>query len=348
MKQKFLPLLLIIVAATQLRAADDGTQIDYYLPLTAVRMSVLVEHTAFTPGELASYSELYLKEDVRSEAAESYRIVGVSFAQTSLPDTARHYSVVIDKKHSLLSLSRDAAGVLRAINTQGKATEKPSRFQPAKAAKPLNPHDYMSQDILSSGNPNTMARMVAQEIYEIRESRTSLSRGEADYMPKDGDQLRLMMEQMDLQEQALRQAFVGSSAVDTAEYVVTFVPMPAQEKQMVCRFSRHFGLTDIDDLSGEPVYATVEDLGLRPELPEIPAEAKKQKDDFQLHVCLPGKISVAVSTGGQTVGRTDLYAAQYGEVETLPGSLWGKKFTSRIVLDPTTGSIASLQTEPIE
>lgn len=348
MKHKILSLLLLLASATSLHAADDGTQIDYYLPLTAVRMSVLVEHTAFTPGELAAYSELYLKEDVRSEATESYKIVGIDFSLTSLPDTARHYSVVIDKKHSLFSLSRDASGVLRAINTQGKQVEKPSRFEPAKAAKPLNPHDYMSQDILNSGNPNTMARMVAQEIYDIRESRTSLSRGEADYMPKDGDQLRMMMQQMDLQEQALRQAFVGTTAIDTAEYVVTFVPMPTNSKQMVCRFSKHFGLTDIDDLSGEPVYAEVENLDIRPTLPDIPAEAKKQKDAFQLYVCLPGKISLTITTDGQTIGRSDIYAAQYGEVEALPGSLWGKKFTSRIVLDTSTGSIDSLQTEPLE
>lgn len=348
MKQKFLSLLIFLSASLSMQAGDDGTLVDYYLPLTAVRMSVLVEHSTFTPGELAAYSELYLKEDVRSEAEESYKIVGVSFTTTALPDTARHYTVVIDKKHSLFSLSRDASGVLRAINTQGKAIEKPQRFQPAKTAKPLNPHDYMSQDILNSGNPNTMARMVAQEIYDIRESRTSISRGEADYMPKDGDQLRMMMQQMDLQEQALRQAFVGNTVVDTAEYVVTFVPMPSKEKQMVCRFSRHFGLTDISDLSGEPVYAVTENLDYRPSLPDIPAEAKKQKDDFQLYVCLPGKVSIAITSDDETFGRAEVYAAQYGEVESLPGSLWGKKFTSRIVLNPVTGSIETLETEPLE
>lgn len=348
MKQKILSLLILLLPAAALHAADDGAQIDYCLPLTAVRMSVLVEHSAFTPGELASYSELYLREEVRDEAGDSYRIVGVSFSTVALPDTANRYSITIDKKHSLYSLSRDASGVLRAINTQGKQVEKPSRFKPQKPQKPLNPHDYMSQDILNAGNPNTMARMVAQEIYDIRESRTSLSRGEADYMPKDGDQLRMMMAQMDTQEQALRQAFVGCTVVDTAEYVVTFVPMPSKERQMICRFSKHFGLTDISDLSGEPVYATTENLDIRPELPDIPAEAKKQKDPFQLYVCLPGKISLAITSGDETIGRTETFAAQYGVVETLPGSLWGKKFTSRIVLDPATGSILTLETEPLE
>lgn len=348
MKKTLLAILLVITTLSTAKAADDDAQIDYYLPLTAVRMSVLVEHSTFTPGELAAYSNLYLKETVQTGASETYRIVGISFSSTALPDTSRHYSVTIDKRHSLLSLSRDRNGVLRAINTQAKQTEKPARYTTKKSAKALNPHDYMSQDIINSENPSTMARLVAQEIYDIRESRTALSRGEADNMPTDGEQLRLMMAQMDTQEEALRQAFVGSTATDTAEYVVTFVPDPKVGQQMIFRFSKYFGLVDANDLSGEPVYAETEDLEIQPELPDIPVEVKKQKDDFQLYVVLPGKVSLSVTTDGSTLGRTEMFAAQYGSVESLPGSLWGKKFTTRITLDPNTGSIDTLQTEPIE
>lgn len=347
MKKHILPLLIAAISAMPTHA-DDGTEIDYYLPLTAIRMSVLVEHSTFTPGEFAQYAGLYLKEEVRSEATESYRIASVSFTTTAYPDTSRHYSVPIDKKHSLFSLSRDAAGILRAINTQGQQVEKPARFKPQKAQKQLNPHDYMSQDILSSGNPTTMARLVAQEIYDIRESRTALSRGEADNMPKDGEQLRIMMGQMDLQEEALRQAFVGSTMVDTAEYVVTFVPTPGVDKQMIFRFSSHYGLVDATDLSGTPVYAVCEDLEIHPEMPDIPAEIKKQKDSFGVQVALPGKVAVAITSAGETLGRTEVYASQYGTAETLPGGLWGKKFTTRVTLDPTTGSVSTIETEPIE
>jgi len=347
MTKKILPLLIAAISALPI-SADDGTEIDYYLPLTAVRMSVLVEHTTFTPGEFAQYAGLYLKEEVRSEASESYRIAAIDFTTTAYPDTSRHYSVPIDKKHSLFSLSRDAAGILRAVNMQGQQTEKPARFKPQKPQKPLNPHDYMSQDILNSGNPTTMARLVAQEIYDIRESRTALSRGEADNMPKDGDQLRIMMSQMDLQEEALRQAFTGSTTTDTAEYVVTFVPTPAVEKQMIFRFSSHYGLVDATDLSGTPVYAVCENLDIHPEMPDIPAEIKKQKDSFGIQVTLPGKVAVTIMSAGETLGRTEVFAAQYGTAETLPGGLWGKKFTTRVAIDPITGSISTIEIEPIE
>lgn len=348
MRKTIISLLLMVAIALHSVAADDGTEIAYYLPLTAVRMSVLVEHSAFTPGELAAYSELYLKESAETESSEQYRIVGTSFSLTQLPDTSRCYSVAIDKKHSLISLSRDQSGVLKAINTQARQAEKPNRFVASKAQKQLNPHDYMSQEILNSGNPSTMARMVAQEIYDIRDSRTSLSRGEADYMPKDGDQLRMMMAQMDTQEKALLQAFTGSTTVDTVEYVVTFVPSPKVDRQMIFRFSKYFGLVDVDDLSGELVYAEAENLDIRPEMPEIPAEVKKQKDTLELYVVLPGKINLVITTGGEVIGRTEMFAAQYGTVETLPGALWGKKFTTRIVLDPATGAIDSLETEPLD
>lgn len=44
----------------------------------------------------------------------------------------------------------------------------------------------MTEEILIAGSTAKMAELVAKEIYNIRESKNSLTRGQADYMPKDG------------------------------------------------------------------------------------------------------------------------------------------------------------------
>ena len=330
-------------------AADKTAEgLSYFLPKTAVRVSVLVERKTTQPGQLADFSELYFKKAAQPTTVTDYRIVGIRFASEGLPDSGRQFTVAIDKKHSVLSVDCDANGVLLAINDKAPHTAEPQAFKPAPKQEPLNPRDFMSQDILAAGNLPKMAQLVAQEIYDIRDSRNQLSRGEADNMPKDGEQLRLMYAQLDTQERALMQLFQGTTTVDTTETVVTFVPTKETKRQTVFRFSKKFGLLTPDDFSGEPFYVDVDDLGTMPDAPETPEAAKKEKDDFQLGVVLPGKIRLTLTDGQNTKSVYETYAAQFGRVEMLSGALFGKKFTSKIQLDPTNGGIVELKTEPLE
>ena len=163
----------------------DG--LSYSLPKTAVRMQVLVEKTVTEPGQLAGFSQLYFGKAGVNARQTSYRIVGVSFSSEGRADADRQYTVAIDKKRSVFSVDCAPDGSLLAINTKAPRAKAPAAFVAAPRKAPLNPRDYMSQDILSAGNLPKMAQLVAQEIYDIRDSRSQLSRGEADFMPKDGE-----------------------------------------------------------------------------------------------------------------------------------------------------------------
>ncbi len=76
--------------------------------------------------------------------------------------------------------------MLLAINAEPKTIESIKDFKAAP--------DFMNADILSAGSKAKMAELIAQDIYDIRESRNQLSRGEADFMPKDGEQLKIICE----------------------------------------------------------------------------------------------------------------------------------------------------------
>lgn len=351
MKKVISSMFLSAVAAVSAVAGGDKPVdgLKYYLPKTAVRVQVLVEKTTTQPGQLADYSELYFKKPGVTTEQTACRIVGIKFMSEGQPDTDKEFAVAVDKKHSVLSVDCDANGTLRAINTKAPASAKPAPFRQAPKPAPLNPRDYMSQDILTAANLPKMAQLVAQEIYDIRDSRNQLSRGEADNMPKDGEQLRLMYSQLDTQERALMQLFTGVTTVDTTETVITYVPQPADKHTVLFRFSKHFGMTTTDDYSGEPYYVTVEDEGVFAKLPEDAAKADKEKDDFRLGVNIPGKIRLTVANAaGTPVASYETEAAQFGKVEMLNGALFGKKFTSHIVLDPATGAVVELKTEPLE
>ena len=69
---------------------------------------------------------------------------------------------------------------------------------------------------------------------------------------------------------------------------------------------------------------------------------------MELAICLPGKISVTLSNANKKIGHYDMWAAQFGQVEMLNGSLFGKKLTSKIVLDSATGAVTELTTEPLD
>ena len=351
MKKLLTSIFLTTVAATTAMAGGekkvDG--LDYYLPKTAVRMQVLVEKTSIMPGQLADYSELYFKKNASTTPQTTYRIVGVNFTSEGQPDTDKKFTVAVDKKHSVFTIDCAPNGVLRAINTKGKALPRPKVFRAAQKAAPLNSRDYMSQDILAAANLPKMAQLVAQEVYDIRDSRNQLSRGEADNMPKDGEQLRLMYRQLDTQERALMQLFTGTVSTDTTETVMTFVPQPTDLRRVLFRFSKRFGLTTADDFSGEPFYLNVENERIIADVPADASKADKEKDDFSLGVNLPGKIRLTITKAdGTPVASYETDAAQFGRVVMLNGALFGKKFTSDIVLDPTTGAVVEFKTQPLD
>ena len=158
------------------------------------------------------------------EPSVGYRIVSIVQQPVAIADTAKRYAVKFDPKTAASNVRLSDDGVLLAINTEPtRKAETPHFVQAPRVPLPA-PRSFMSEEILSAGSTAKMAELTAQDIYEIRESRNLLVRGQADNMPKDGEQLRLMLNQLDLQNQVLTSLFVGTVSKDTAEYTFTIVP----------------------------------------------------------------------------------------------------------------------------
>ena len=195
----------------------------YYLPKTAIRITIQVEKTTYTPGEFCKYSEKYLRmKDVPSVASTRYRLISVRQEPFAVADTSKCYAVKYDSRTSACNVRLSDDGILLAINENIKpqATAK-VQAAPKVAKTAINPRKYMSEEILSAGSTSKMAELTAQEIYEIRESRGMLAKGQADFMPKDGEQLKLMLQELATQDQALTSMFTGVTLSDTTTHTFT-------------------------------------------------------------------------------------------------------------------------------
>lgn len=339
MNVKALSLLFFPLALSAQSIQGTG----YSLPKNGLRYSIMVEKTQYTPGRFCQYAGRYMKEKVAQEPTTTYRIIGIEADETAMPDTSKQYTLTVDKKHSIDKVTCSPSGQLLAINADAAPALSPKNiFSPAPKPKPLNPNDYMTEDILSAGSTAKMAELSAKEIYDIRDSRNSLSRGEADNLPKDGAQLKLMYENMNRQEQALTSLFLGTTSKDTTLTSIDFYPSK-EGTTTLFRFSKYYGLVDKDDLSGEPYEVNVTDLRTvtKPVLTE--EQKKEDKTDIGLYVSKPDKIKLEVTKDGNTIKTTEIEAAQFGYVQSLSGELFGKKQTSEIVLDPLTGSVKSIK-----
>ena len=328
----------------------------YFLPKTAVRVTVEVEKTTYTPGDLCQYAERYLRlRDVSPTPSVGYRITAIRQEPVAVADTTKRYAVKFDPRTSATNIRLSDDGVLVGINTEvrGEKQEVRDYTQPknnsltshsSPLTSKLNPRQFMSEDALAAGSTSKMAELIAQDIYEIRDSRNQLVRGQADNMPKDGEQLRLMLNQLDLQDRALTSLFAGTTVSDTTRHTFLIVPDSVIVRDILFRFSQKLGLVDADDLAGVPYYINIDDLSTVP-APAPVDPRKKLKPIDGIFVNIPGRLRATVSDGQQAIITSEFPAGQFGNVELLSGSLFNKRYTTRLWLNPLSGAIERLDAE---
>ncbi len=319
----------------------------YFLPRTALRISVLVERTSYEPGDYASYAQRYLRlQDVSLEPSVSHRVVSITQTPFGMADKEKAYAVKFNAKSVACNVSLADDGRLLAINADPQPEAEPRTFTPAPKVAPLNPRQFMSEEILAAGSTTKMAELTSMEIYDLRENRNLLIKGQADFMPKDGQQMKLMLAQLETQEKALRSLFQGTITCDTTEYVLTYIPEKAVSREVLFRLSPELGMVDADDLSGEPFYITIENIDVLPPVDqEAAAKTKKKVYESGLYVNVPGRMRSTIYQGIDQIGQAEFPAAQFGNVELLSADLFNKKYTTQMWISPLTGALERLQAD---
>jgi hypothetical protein len=337
-------------AQTQLTEYQPGVTPEgtiYFLPKTAIRFNLLVEKTTYKPGDFSAYAQRYMRlNNVSQEPNTQYRIISIKLMPVGVADSSKAYALKFNPKTVAANVALAEDGRLLAINADPKAEQSTTPFVPQKKKKRLEPRQLMNQDILSAGSTAKMAELTAREIYDIRENRNLLIKGQADFMPKDGAQLQLMLNQLDEQDAALTSMFKGTYDCDTTEHTLTICPDGPFNRQLLFRLSQVYGLVDADDLSGAPFYVTVEDLNTVPPVDEEAAvKTKKKAFEAGVYVNVPGRMRISLFQGINNILTTEQPAAQFGNVELLSGELFNKRYTTHLWLNPITGAVDRLDCE---
>ena len=85
----------------------------YLLPKTGIKVSVLVEKTTYTPGELCKYAERYLRiKDVSPTPHVSYRITDIRQEAFAVADTSKHYAIEFNAKTAATNVRLSDDGIL--------------------------------------------------------------------------------------------------------------------------------------------------------------------------------------------------------------------------------------------
>jgi hypothetical protein len=311
----------------------------YYLPRTAFRITIIAEKTTTKPGDFYKYADRYLRlQNVPTEESVKWSLKSIKMEPYGKPDKNKAFCIKIKSKTvaPLVGLSRD--GLLLSINCDAEEDFLPDLPKPEKGPAPENPRSYMTQEIIAAGSTAKMAELCAQEIYDIRDSKNSLIRGEADNTPKDGAQLKLMLDQLDKQAAALESLFSGTTQTDTEVFSLFFDPQEETDHNVLFRFSQKLGVLDYDNLAGEPVVASIKALETIPTaVPSEEVAKKRAKMEHGVYYNVPVRTKIKVTFDGQEYVNMETPMAQFGVVEMLSNTLFDKKTNTQVTFFQTTG-----------
>lgn len=323
--------------------------VTYFLPKTMLRVTVTTEETKYTPGEFCRYAERYLKMTELSNQEETrWKITGIEVTPEGVPDASNAYSVRLNDKSIASNIRLTPEGILVSVNANYPVSQEQPVQTDAVVSVQVNPRDYLTEEILMAGSTAKMAELTAREIFDIRESRNAITRGQADYVPSDGESFRYILESLDKQEKALLLLFTGTTQTSVHTDTFDFIPEGSVNDTILFRMSAKMGPVSADNLAGEPVYLTIKNQNLLPTSSETGDTKIAKKEVAGIKYRVPGRASVRIATNRQTYVDEEMSIAQFGSIETLSSKLLVKKAVSEtIIFNTTTGNIESISSPAV-
>ena len=336
--------LLMAVGYTNAQVVrENEAAVVYYMPKTELVITIDYDVVTQTPGVFYQYAERYLgAEDIIRENNTNCQLRTVSIATESSADTNRAYKVTAQKgmNTQLVTLSEDGRLVgyaCSSLEARGERREARGERREARGEElmPLLEEQFMA------GSVAKMAEGAAKQIYRIRETRLNILAGDVEHVPADGKAMELVLNELEKQEQELVALFVGTTQVTRHTHTVRYTPEESVENEVVCRLSAHNGIVDKQDLSGEPLYLSLE-AKKQTLLPGVYYD-KNAPVLSQIYYNLPGEAQVALSFKGKKVAEQNVTVAQYGVAIPLVQDLFTTKPTPIIKINKETGNILSIE-----
>lgn len=332
---------------TASKANDYG--LIYSLPRTLVDITIETEKTEKTPGEFFNYAKLKLGiNDAITKPQKTVRVKSVTITPRGVADNDNRWLVQFKSGGATPYIVLDDNNCPLAVNTDDVPRKaKIVLPEPVNAkATPLETEaasQAVTQEMTLSSSMSKRADLAAQRIFELRETRSDLISGQADNTPPDGKSLQLALDNLAAQEAALTAMFAGTTKTSTDVTTITFEPdSDVVNDEVLVRLSPIDGIVDANNLSGAPIYISVDIL----EQGQLPINEKGEPKSFPkggFAYNIPGRALITLSYDGRQVASQEVSLSQLGVTFGLDPKLFtDKKQPSKLLLDPTTGAITLL------
>jgi hypothetical protein len=265
----------------------------------------------------------------------------------SSADAQRPFKVVAQKGMNTQLVSLSEGGRLVGYGLENASLQLSERsqgeLQDGTACLQARGEELMPllEEQFMAGSVAKMAEGAAKQIYRIRETRLNILAGDVEHVPADGKAMELVLNELNKQEQALVALFVGTTKVTRHTHTLLYTPAESVENEVICRLSAHNGMVDKNDLSGEPIYLTL-DATYRTLLPGGYVD-KNTPALSQLYYNLPGEAKMVMQFKGKTVAEGHFEVAQYGVAVPLAQELFTGKSAPIIEISAETGNILEIR-----
>lgn len=332
-----------MVCASYAQVVEQGEPaVVYYSPKTTVVIDLAYTVVKEEPGIYAQYAESMIgASDAVLVNKTSYALKDAQIMTKTSADLSRAHKVVPENGVPML-LSLNERGLLTGYNVPAKEIQhapKPQKEHCKNEPKPRMPREKVAplpEEVLTAATPLAQANAVAKQIFHIRETRMYLLNGEVEHAPADGKSMELVLAELDKQERALTELFIGKRSKITEHKKVEFAP---EEKKCILYFSEENGFTNEENLEANTVVVSV---NLRPQqLVNNPDKKKKNAAVSQIVYNLPGSGEVKVLYKGKELANRTISIAQIGVNVPLPKELF-KGELPKITFSEKTGNIVSI------
>lgn len=330
-----------VVKKNAVKANNFG--ITYSLPKTSLIVEAEVTKVTCKAGPYYQYAEKYLAvQDAIAEDVVYYELGKVRLINRGVPDPDNTYIVEFKPGTVAPYAYLTEEGLLCSINTEYVPAEEKTEKKTVAVKQVAAQNSVLSEELLMAGSTARQAEVAAKQIYRIRESRMDILTGEADNLPPDGEAMKLVIQQLEAQEQTLSHLFTGTTEKTTDVYEMSVIPSDELDKEVIFRFSKQLGIVDADDLGGAPVYMNLTATERAPQLEPKEAE-KKEKSLKGIIYNVPGKAKVEITMGKRTLYKGEAQITQFGTQEGLaPVMFEDKKAPVKISFYPETGAIKQI------
>lgn len=347
MKKLFLLLFGALVYCT----ASAGVLVEgepalvYYTPKTMIHLDFTYTVTTLEQGQFAEFAEELLDvQDLVLENSTTYEIQDLKIGTKTVTDYNRPHKVVAEDGFPLL-LTVNEKGLLTGYNVAtsegkfGQNSRSDSKQRASQNQSIIFPVAPFNEEVLEASTPKDQAAAIAKQILHIRETRSYILTGEVEHAPADGRAMKLVLEELDKQEKALTDLFVGKKTVRREHKSIVIEPNNMGEMLF---FSEENGFTDADNIEADTIEVR---MICEPQFKHIAEETnlkKKAQELSQIVYNIPGQCAVEVLFKGQKLAGRTIPVAQLGVDVTLPKSMFTGKDLPIITFSERTGNIISI------